>query len=181
MDDGGRDEPGGDRTVSRVLSASAAASVAAVLTVLSPLPAAAQVDSALLGQRVQVHVRDVHRQAEFAPKEQVLRGTVTRVDSAGVTLLVPSVTDVVSIPRQEMVRLAVSRGVPNRGESALRGLFGGAVVGAFWGLVYHSADLGESGDTWQDAAGGGAVIGAMVGAVMGAVSPHERWRRIRLR
>lgn len=151
-----------------------------VATLLASAPAHAQMNTALVGERVRVHVRDDYRH-RAAGSHLELRGRVTSADSNKLVMELPRVSPPVTISRADIIRLDVSRGIPSRFRSAMQGLVAGAVVGALWGLAYHVLDVGGGDTEWEDAMGGGAVIGAAIGTVSGAVWPVERWRRVQIR
>ncbi len=153
--------------------------VTVALLFAAATPAAAQVDSALAGERVRVWVSDVHRQASFVPAVLELRGTVTSVSVDSLTLLLPGTQTTISIPTRVITGLAISRGVPSRAESGARGAAWGALHGAMWGAAY--AHLVDRGHRRERTFVIGASAGAIGGLLMGAVSPHERWRTVRIR
>jgi hypothetical protein len=130
---------------------------------------------------VRLVVRDSARQAPLAPRQQVVLGTVSAIAGDTLYVTVPYTSGTLGVPRGGLRQLNISRGVPSRFESALRRGVSGAVAGALafyverrWGDDDHFGSDGE-------AALIGAGIGFGVGAFLGAVSPSERWRRIRLR
>ena len=163
----------------RLMKALRVCSIAGIMGATVTMPALAQLDSALIGQRIRVEVRDAHRQMEFGPKRLDLRGKLSTFDSNTVTLQLMAGGVAVTVPRSEMLSLAISRGAPGRPESALRGAVGGALIGVLWGFVYLHSPGRDAGNTWEDAIGSGASIGALIGAVAGALSPQERWKRLR--
>ena len=163
-----------------MITVRSAAVVVFVATLLASAPAHAQMNTALVGERVRVHVRDDYRH-RAAGSHLELRGRVTSADSNKLVMELPHVSPPVTISRADIARLDVSRGIPSRFRSGMQGLVAGAVVGALWGLAYHVLDVGGGDTEWENAMGGGAVIGGAIGATAGAVWPVERWRRVRIR
>lgn len=132
-----------------------------------------------LGTRVQVRLPEV--QYQFAgTRGQFLRGRVTALNPDTLYLAVTDSVGPLAIPRGLIDRLAVSRGVPSRVESALkRGLLSGALTAL---LVAGLAELDDDpgSDTGTSALVGGAV-GFGTGVVFGAIYPRERWKSLDLR
>jgi hypothetical protein len=145
---------------------------------LPPLSAApAQWPSELAqGGRVQVQLPEQQYQLD-ARRGQLVRGRVTGLAADTLYLAVTDSLGPLAIPRRLIQRIAVSRGVPSRGASAIRrGIasgIGGALLGLGIGLL--DDDIDDS-----DAALIGAAIGFGTGAVSGALWPHERWKKLNL-
>ena len=156
-----------------------------LLSVAMPIPATAQSGfpaEIQPGTRVDVLVRDTSRQVWVVPPQQSIRGTVTALAGDTLRLRVPHTSGTLAISRADVRHLRRSLGVPNRGESAARGLVGGAVLGALYGLILRSTERSDWGErTTGDAALLGAGIGAGIGVVTGAIFPTERWKRVKLR
>jgi hypothetical protein len=148
---------------------------------VAPTSGNAQVDSSLTGQRVRVRINDEHRQAALAPAFLELRGSVTAASPDSLTLRLPRTQTSITVPTRVMTGLAISRGVPGTAESGARGAAWGVFHGALLGVIYMSGPERNQGATWEEAIGTGASIGAVAGFLMGALSPHERWRGVKLR
>ena len=156
-----------------------------LLTALSPFalaiaasPLAAQFPPEIAPRtRVRLCLPDSARQAWLAPRQQFVRGEVTAVARDTLYFVLHGTQTPVAVPRSAIRRLDRSLGVPPGAESALRG----AVAGAFWGAVYWAVfqDPGSHGSYRH--LGDDAAVGAGVGFLLGAISPTERWRRVRLR
>ena len=133
------------------------------------------------GTRVRLLLPDSVRQAPLQPRRQVLLGSVVRIGADTLYVAVPGTTGALAVPKDSLEGLSVSLGVPSRTESALRRGVEWAVGGALAFLVAHqTADDKEFGSAGE-AAAIGAGVGFGIGAIVGAISPSERWRRIRLR
>jgi hypothetical protein len=127
------------------------------------------------GARVQARLPETQLQIE-GPRGHLVRGRVTALTADTLYLAVTDSLGPLAIPRPLILRLDLSRGVPSRGESALRRGLGTAVAGALTGLLVAAFDDDvESGD----GALVGAGIGLAVGAISGALFPRERWKRAR--
>ena len=146
-------------------------------------PAGAQYPAEVTaGVRVRLLLPDSVRQEPLQPRRQTLLGTVTRLGGDTLYVAVPGTTGTLAVPRESLHELSVSRGVPSRPESALRHGVEWALGGALAFLVAHQADDDdEPFDSAGEAAAVGAGIGIGIGALLGAISPSERWRRVRLR
>ena len=156
--------------------------LAVPLLFILALPAAAQFPAEVIaGARVRIAVPDSLRQEPLWPRQQIFIGTVAGVGGDTLYLEVPSTAGRLAVPRASVRRLSVSRGVPSRLESALRHGFEWAVAGAlsFYAAQHYDDDAPFDSD--GEAALVGAGIGFGLGALLGAVSPSERWRRLRLR
>ena len=134
------------------------------------------------GARVRLLLPDSVRQAPLQPRRQLLLGSVVRIGADTLYVAVPGTTGALAVPKDSLEGLSVSLGVPSRPESALRRGIELAAGGALAFLVAHQTDdddehFGSAGE----AAAIGAGIGFGIGAILGAISPSERWRRIRLR
>ena len=115
------------------------------------------------------------------PRQQIVIGTVTALGGETLSLEVPFTTGTIEVPRSSVRQLSVSLGVPSRAESALRHGIEFAATLALSFYILHEVDDQSSFDSGGDAALMGAGIGLGVGALLGAISPSERWRRLRLR
>lgn len=158
----------------------ALAVVAILVTAASP--AAAQFPVAVApGARVRVTVPDVARQFPLGPRAQVVMGTVERLGADTLYITVPNTGGTLAVPRARVRALAVSRGAPSRGRSALAEGARYAVLSAFIFATMHQGDDRDRPfrSTGQAALVGGA-LGLGLGTVLGAVSPRERWHRLRL-
>ena len=122
--------------------------------------------------RLRLLLPDSLRQQPLAPRKHFVTGQFVRATADSVYLQMSGAAPFgvarVGVP------MWVSRGA-SRGHSALRagaalGLFGAAVI-------YTDGRQGRYHQT-SDAMVGGA-LGFGVGAIVGAVSPWERWRRLR--
>ena len=119
--------------------------------------------------RVRITMPDSARPWLFAPRGRGVIGTVARATSDTLWLQIGG-PDTVRVPRGVIRKVEVSRGV-SRARSALeQSLFLGVVVG----LSAARAD----GPTRQEKVAIG-VSALALGAFIGAVSPYERWRRVR--
>lgn len=127
------------------------------------------------GIRVRVWVPEPTRQEEGPHRRQLLRGTVEAVDAGALRLRVPGTATSVAIPRANVRRLDVSRGV-SRGASMVERAVGGAIVFALLNDPRRSGGPHYRTD-WR-AAGVGAAWGAGIGAVVGLTWPYERWHRV---
>ena len=153
----------------------------AVLLLVGSARAESQYPSEIAaGARVRLAVRDSLRQEPFRPREQLLIATVVRLAGDTLHVVVPSTAGTVAIPRPSLTALSLSRGVPSRGESALRhGVAMAAGLGLGFLIAHHTDDSPHFGSAGE-AAGVGAALGFAIGGVLGAVSPTERWRRVPL-
>ena len=127
------------------------------------------------GARVQVQLPE--RQYQFsAHRGQMLRGKVTATSADTLYLAVADSIGPLAIPRRLIQHAYLSRGVPSRGESAVRRGIGGAIGGALigWGIGALDDDIDNS-----DAALIGGAIGLGTGALLGALFPYERWKRMK--
>ncbi len=161
--------------------------VTCLLTVVSLVPSAtlsAQVPPPLEpGQRVRVTARDSIGQ----PRGRLV-GMVVTVTAENI--VVEQRGDQLTIPREVVTRLEVSRGrKSNVGKGAAFGFLGGAGLGALLGAVVGaSAQRGDfcqrdSGCAGEYALIGGAafgVLGAGIGAIVGAASKTDRWEEVPL-
>lgn len=151
------------------------------LLLLTASAAAAQFPSGVVpGVRVRVAVPDTARQSPLVPRQQLLFGTVVRATADSLHLALPGLGGVVAVPHGQLRALSVSRGVPSRGQSAVREGVRWAVLGA---LVFAVSDTRDAavGRNARERAAYGAGFGLGVGAIVGAVWPSERWRRLSLR
>jgi hypothetical protein len=160
---------------------SALLAVSLLLTLTVPVAAQQYPADVIAGVRVRLAVRDSVRQEPFWPRQHMIIGTVTNVSSDTLYVAVPSTTGTLAVPRESVRQLSISRGVPSRAESALRTGLEWAVAGAlsFWAAQQYDDD--ETFDSDGQAALIGAGVGFGVGGLIGAISPSERWRRVRLR
>lgn len=134
------------------------------------------------GTRVRLVVRDSTRQEPLLPRQQLIIGTVTALGGETLSLEVPFTTGTIEVPRSSVRQISISRGVPSRAESALRhGVEFAATLALSFYILHELDDAESSFDSGGDAALMGAGIGLGVGALLGAISPSERWRRLRLR
>ena len=122
--------------------------------------------------RLRLQLPDSLRQVPLASRKQLVTGQLVRATADSVYLQMSG-----SAPfgvARAGVPMWVSRGA-SRGQSAL---LAGAALGLFSAFVVYTD--GEQGRYHQtsDAMVGGA-IGLGVGIIVGAVSPWERWRRLR--
>ena len=122
--------------------------------------------------RLRLLLPDSLKQQPFAPRKHFVTGQFVRATADSVYLQMsgtaPFGVSLAGVP------MWVSRGA-SRGHSALRA---GAALGLFSAAVtYTDGRQGRYHQT-SDAMVGGA-IGLAVGAIVGAVSPWERWRRLR--
>jgi hypothetical protein len=127
------------------------------------------------GARVQARLPEAQLQIE-GPRGHLIRGRVTALTADTLYLAVTDSLGPLAIPRPMIMRLDLSRGVPSRGESALRRGVGGAVGGALVGLLVAAFD--DDVDSGEGALVG-ASIGLGLGAISGALFPRERWKRAR--
>ena len=152
-----------------------------LLLVLAP-PAVAQFPAEVVtGARVRIVVPDSVRQEPLMPRRQQLLAVVAGIGDDTLYVAVPYSTGTFAVPRANVRQLSISRGVPSRGESALRRGLELAVTGALTFWVTHQFDDEGSFDSGGQAAAIGAGVGFGAGALLGAVLPSERWRRLRLR
>jgi hypothetical protein len=117
------------------------------------------------------------------PRQLIVIGTVARVAGDTLVLEVPSARGTLAVARGDLRALAVSRGVPGRPESALRGGLSSAVVFGLAFAVLHTTDDRGTRPFRSTAEGAaiGAALGFGTGAALGAIWPSERWRTVRLR
>lgn len=131
------------------------------------------------GTRVRVKLPE--RQYQFAgPRGQLLRGRVQALTPDTLYLAVTDSVGPIAIPRSLIAQLAFSRGVPSRGESALKR---GLVSGAAWALLmalWVELDDDPGGTDTGDAALLGGGVGFATGAIFGAIRPRERWKKLDL-
>lgn len=152
----------------------------AALSLWDASDALAQVDSTLLGKRVRLLLLDVHRQAEFIPPVLELRGTLTALGADSLTIALPSGAGAVSVSREAVRRLAVSRGAPSRFPSAMRSAFAWSVSCALLSFAMRHTSDDRFSNSWQETIAVGAAAGAAGGFILGVTMPYERWRRIKL-
>jgi hypothetical protein len=134
------------------------------------------------GVRVRVWLPEGQQQRGGPWRRQLLRATISAIDSDTLRLTVPGAQGVLSLPRGAMKRLDVSLGT-SRPASAFERAAAGAISGAIWAAIENDPNSSEwprYRRTWR-AAGEGAKWGAAFGAVVGFIFPSERWRRVRLR
>lgn len=151
---------------------------------LGPALAAAQFpDRVQTGVRVRVWIPEAYRQENGPWRRQLVRATVSGIENDVLRLTVPGVEGTLSVPRNAIRRLDVSKGPPSRAASAFERALGFAVVGAISAALENDPGSDEwpaYNRDWR-AAEEGAKVGAVVGALVGFVFPTERWRRVRLR
>lgn len=134
------------------------------------------------GVRVRVWLPEPQQQREQPWRRQLLRATVNEVNGDILQLRVPGANGVLTVSRNDLRRLDVSRGT-SRAASAIERAIGFAITGA----ISAALDNDPAGRRWPHyrrdwrAAEEGAKWGAAFGAVVGIVFPTERWRRVRLR
>jgi hypothetical protein len=127
------------------------------------------------GSRVQVQVPERQYQLNVH-RGQMLRGKVTAIATDTLYLAVGDSIGPLAIPRSLIQHAYLSRGVPSRGESAIRRGVGGAIGGALVGWIIGALD--DDIDNGDAALIGGA-IGLGTGALFGALFPQERWKRMK--
>ena len=150
---------------------------------LGASPAVAQFPSQLqTGTRVRVWVPEEYRQDGDNPwRRQLLRGTLSGVDADALRLTIPGAEGSLTIPRNAIRRIDVSKG-QSRVASAFERAIGGAIVGAIGTALENdpnSTEWPHYNRDWR-AAEEGAKWGAVFGAAVGFIFPTERWRRVRL-
>ena len=156
--------------------------LAGLLHLAFAMPALAQFPTEVAaGRRVRIIVPDSVRQEPLRPRQQVLLGTVSAIGGDTLYLSVPNTTGTLAVPRSSVRQLSVSRGVPSRLASAFRHGVELAAAGALSFFAAYQFDDEASFRSGGEAAAIGAGVGFGIGAVLGAVSPSERWRRVRLR
>lgn len=150
-----------------------------IVTLCSAATAWGQAPSLATGQRVEVTTVD----------RAVLVGTIEAVSDESVELLVVSGRSEpprrVTVPMQDIDRIASSRGpgpVAWRVKRAALGaaIIGGVVSGVWGATIYDDADLNYASPAeglLYGALGGGLVFGAM-GGLVAAFTPIERWDTI---
>ena len=157
------------------------AAVIALLVLAPGTPGAQVPEPVAVGARVQVTLTKAERQAGSAERGQRVRGTVLAAMGDTLVLQLASGVGPLAVPLTAARQLAVSRGVPSRWVSALRGVPGGALLGALPLAVLYDAEHTRLGvGSRAEAALLGALAGALTGAAVGALWPHERWRRVAL-
>lgn len=157
--------------------------VLAVLLVSPPVVAAQFPADVATGARVQVWLPEAWRQENGPGHRLIVRGNVAGVTGDSIRLSIPGTTGTITVPRNDIRRMYLSRGEPSRVASALERGVGAAIVGALvWGLTNDPdrSDPPNYSSDWR-AAGVGAAWAGGVGAAVGLIWPHERWRRVRLR
>ena len=130
------------------------------------------------GSRVRLHL--VEGPAPKSSDADILRGTLVTLTNDSVLLRVHEAAAPTTVARSAIERMDVSRGVPNRFESALRSVPASAAVGMLERLLVRAFGMEGTDDeeVWESALIG-AAGGAVIGAVIGAVAPRERWERVR--
>ena len=134
------------------------------------------------GDRVRVWVPEEYMQEGDNPwRRQLLRGTLSGIDAAALRLSIPGAEGALTIPRNAIRRLDISRG-----ESRAASMFERAATFALAGAISAAIENDPGSNEWPHysrdwrAAEEGAKWGAAIGAVVGFVFPTERWRRVRL-
>lgn len=153
-----------------------------VLVAATAAPIGAQFPARVApGVRVRVMLPDSARQVPLGPRGQFVVGTVARTTADTLYVVISSATGTVGIARRTMRSLAVSRGVPSRGLSALEQGGRSALLGALDFAVLQGVKRDDRPfDSTGEAVLVGAAVGFGVGAIIGAISPAERWHRVRL-
>ena len=157
--------------------------IIAVALALLARPAAAQFPARVQpGVRVRVWLPEAQQQDKGPWRRQLLRATVSEVNTDTLRLTVPGTQGLLSVPRAGMRRLDVSLGT-SRAASAFERAAAFAISGAIWAALENDPNSTEWPHYRRDwrAAGEGAKWGAALGALVGLVFPTERWRRVRLR
>ncbi len=145
------------------------ASVLVLALVLIPAAASAQeFPSINAGARVRVWT---------SPAAEPVTGLVTRLDASTVTIDAEEGDYLITLTRDTITRLDVSRGHRSRGKNALVG----ALIGVAAGAIVLAASTEKSGI--GGGPGNGLVVLAPVGAVVGfmAGSGPERWTSTTIR
>lgn len=154
----------------------------ALLTAGSTVAAAQFPDRVQPGVRVRVWLPEPHPQENTPWRRQLLRATVSGVESDVLRLTIPGAQGTLAVQRGTIRRLDVSRG-RSRVASAFERAIGFAIGGAISAAIAND----PQGKKWPAyrrdwrAAEEGAKWGAAIGAVAGFALPTERWRRVRIR
>ena len=113
------------------------------------------------------------------PSAGQLVGELVAIEGDTVLLSVRADSGTLRIPRSTLRDLYVSRGRPNRAESAVRSAFVPAIAGAALSALSASMQRREPGDPSPGrAALTGAATSAAFAGVIGALFPKERWGRV---
>jgi hypothetical protein len=151
-----------------------------VLTVMLSLPLAGQWPAGVTsGARVQVRLPEVQYQIA-GPRGHLIRGRVTGLARDTLYLSVTDSVGPLAIPRRLIDRLQLSRGVPSRWGSAMRGGLIAAAITSLVSVGLNELDDDPGGPSAGTAALVGAGIGLATGGVTGALFPTERWKRVQL-
>ena len=151
----------------------------ALLVLAAPLAAQDREAAVRVGTRVRVTLSEQLWTVEGTRDPIVLRGVVQQLTRDSLRLQVHPGAAPVSVARSAVSRVDVSRGVPNRLESAAQGAVLNAAFFAATNLAVRAVDEDAFGST-ERALTRGAALGGAFGALLGAVFPRERWQRARL-
>lgn len=152
---------------------------AVVLLSVSPMTVRAQwTDSVRTATRIRLDINSGERTLLRRGKPQSLAGTLVAVRGDTVLVAVAPGADPILVPRAAVRTVHVSRGVPNRFESAVRR----AVVPTLAAAAFTAVSLnvrrrdGDPAPT-RGALAAAASTAALTGA-LGFVNPTERWQKV---
>ena len=157
--------------------------VCALLCSVSHSLAAQQAVDISVGTRVRIRLPEALPQPESRLQRwQLLRGEVIRVAPDTLLLRPAPGLGELAVPLSQVQQLERSLGRQSRGESALLEGIEWAVGGALTLAISYERSGSDYGVVNRgEAAALGAGIGFVTGALWGALTPAEKWRRVRLR
>ena len=115
------------------------------------------------------------------PKTQALVGTLVATSGDTILLTVRPGADPLRVPRETVNELYVSRGVPNRFESAVRRAILPTLASAAFTAVALSVRRRENDPAPGRGALSAAASTAALSGAIGLLDPKERWQRVRSR
>ena len=171
-----------------LLLRSAKGSIVAVATAIvatlgaSPATARAQsTDSLPAGTRIRIGVHTGERTLLRRQKTQALVGTLVAMSGDTILLAVRPGADPLRVPRETVSELHVSRGVPNRFESAVRRAILPTLASAAFTAVALNVRRRENDPAPGHGALSAAASTAALSGAIGLLDPKERWQRLRSR
>jgi AraC family transcriptional regulator, transcriptional activator FtrA len=154
--------------------------VAAALLFAAPSSGRAQsVQVGPTSTRIRIDVHTGERTLLRRPKTQALSGTLVATRGDTLLLAVQPGADPVRVPRSSIHDLYVSRGTPNRLESAVRRATMPTLVSAAATALSLSVRQRAGDPSPARGALSAAASAAVLSGALGLISPKERWQRVR--